>query len=1396
MQWSPHRILHLHFSSFGFSRHDAVVTTSDSPSPFLLLSASPVTKQWSPHRILHLHLFFFRLLPSWCSGHRRPLPSWCRGHHIGFSISICSSFGLSSHDAGVTTSDSPAPFVLLSASPVMMQWSPHRIIHLHLFFFRLLPSWCSGHHIGFSISICSSFGFTRHDAVVTTSDSPSPFVPLSASPVTMQWSPHRILHLHLFFFRLLPSRCSGHHIGFSIYICSSFGFSRHDAGVTTSDSPSPFVLLSASPVMMQWSPHRILQLHLFFFRLLPLWCSGHHIGFSSSICSSFGFSRHDAVVTISDSPSPFVLLSASPVMVQGSPHRILQLHLFFFRLLPSWCSGHHIGLSISICSSFGFSRHDAVVTTSDSPAPFVLLSASPVMMQWSPHRILHLHFFFFRPLPSWCSGHHIGFFISISSSFGLSRHDAGVTTSVSPTPFILLSASPVMMQWSPHRILHLHLFFFQLLPSWCSGHHIGFSISICSSFGFSRHDAVVTTSDSPSPFVLLSASPVMMQGSPHRILQLHLFFFRLLPLWCSGHHIGFSISICSSFGLTRHDAGVTTSYSPTPFVRLSASPVMMQWSPHRILHLHLFFFRLLPSWCSGHHIGFSISICSSFGLCRHDAVVTTSDSPSPFVLLSASPVMMQWSSHRILHLHLFFFPLLPSWCRGHHIGFSSSICSSFRFSRHDAVVITSDSPSPFVLLSASPVMMQGSPHRILQLHVFFFRPLPSWCSGHHIGFSSSPSLFVLLSASPVMMQGSPHRILQLHVFFFRPLLSWCSGHHIGFSIYIILLFFRPLPSWCSGLHIGFSSSICSSFGLSRHDTVVTTSDSPSTLFCSSFGLSRHDAVITTSDSPAPFVLLSASPVMKQWSPHRILQLHLFFFRLLPSWCSGHHIGFSSSICSSFGLSRHDAGVTTSDSPSLFVLLSAFPVMMQWSPHRILQLHLFLFRLLPSWCSGHHIGFSIYIIFLLLSASPVMMQWSPHRILHLHYFVLLSASPVMMQWSPHRILHLHYCVLLSASPVTMQWSPHRILHLHYFVLLSASPVIMQWSPHRILHLHYCVLLSASPVTMQFSIVHDFGHHIGFSIYIILFFFRPLPSRCSGHHIGFSIYIILFFFRLLPSWCSGHYIGFSIYICSSFGFSRHDSVVTTSDSPSPFVLLPASPVMMQGSPHRILHLHLFFFRLLPSWFSGHHIGFSSSSCSSFGFSRHDAVVTTSDSPAPFVLLSASPVMMQGSPHRILHLHYFVLLSAWPVMMQWSPHRILQLHLFFFRPLPSWCSGHHIGFSSSICSSFGFSRHDAVVTTSDSPAPFVLLSASPVMMQWSPHRILHLHYFVLLSASPVIMQWSPHRILHLHYFVLLSASPVMMQWSPHRILQSDSPSPFVLLSASPVMMQWSPHRILQLH
>ena len=70
--------------------------------------------------------------------------------------------------------------------------------------------------------------------------------------------------------------------------------------------------------------------------------------------------------------------------------------------------------------------------------------------------------------------------------------------------------------------------------------------------------------------------------------------------------------------------------------------------------------------------------------------------------------------------------------------------------------------------------------------------------------------------------------------------------------------------------------------LSRHDAGVTTSDSPSTLFCSSFGLSRHDAVVTTSDSPAPFVLLSASPVMMQWSPHRILQLHLFFFWLLSS----------------------------------------------------------------------------------------------------------------------------------------------------------------------------------------------------------------------------------------------------------------------------------------------------------------------------------------------------------------------------------------------------------------------------------------------------------------------------------------------------------------------------------
>ena len=152
-----------------------------------------------------------------------------------------------------------------------------------------------------------------------------------------------------------------------------------------------------------------------------------------------------------------------------------------------------IGFSIYICSSFGFSRRDAGVTTSDSLAPFVLLSASPVMMQGSP-------------------------------------------TSDSPSTFVLLSASPVMMQWSPHRILHLHLFFFRLLPSWCRGHHIGFSSYICSSFGFSRHDAVVTTSDSPSPFVLLSASPVMMQGSPHRILQLHLFFFRLLPSWCRGHH--------------------------------------------------------------------------------------------------------------------------------------------------------------------------------------------------------------------------------------------------------------------------------------------------------------------------------------------------------------------------------------------------------------------------------------------------------------------------------------------------------------------------------------------------------------------------------------------------------------------------------------------------------------------------------------------------------------------------------------------------------------------------------------------------------------------------------------------------------------------------------------------
>ena len=687
MQWSPHRILHLHFSSFGFSRHDAVVTTSDSPSPFLLLSASPVTKQWSPHRILHLHLFFFRLLPSWCSGHR-----------IGFSISICSSFGLSSHDAGVTTSDSPAPFVLLSASPVMMQWSPHWILHLHLFFFRLLPSWCSGHHIGFSISICSSFGLSRHDAGVTTSDSPAPFVLLSASPVMMQGSPHRILHLHLFFFRPLQSWCRGHHIGFSSSICSSFGFSRHDAVVTTSDYPSPFVLLSASPVMMQWSPHRILHLHLFFFRLLPSRCSGHHIGFSISICSSFGFSRHDAVVTTSDSPSPFVLLSASPVTMQWSPHRILHLHLFFFRLLPSRCRGHHIGFSISICSSFGFSRHDAVVTTSDSPAPFVLLSASPVMMQWSPHRILQLHLFFFRLLPSWCRGHHIGFFISICSSFGFSRHDAGVTTSDSPSPFVLLLASPVMMQGSPHRILQLHLFFFRLLPSWCCGHHIVFSNSICSSFGLSRHDAGVTTSDSPAPFVLLSTSPVMMQRSPHRILQLHLFFFRLLPSWCSDHHIGFSSSICSSFGLSRHDAGVTTSDSPSTFVLLSASPVMMQWSPHRILHLHLFFFRPLPSWCRGHHIGFSSSICSSFGFSRHDAVVTTSDSPSTIVLLSTSPVMMQGSPHRILHLQLFFFRPLPSWCSGHHIGFSISISSSFGLSRYDAVVTTSDSPSPFLLI--------------------------------------------------------------------------------------------------------------------------------------------------------------------------------------------------------------------------------------------------------------------------------------------------------------------------------------------------------------------------------------------------------------------------------------------------------------------------------------------------------------------------------------------------------------------------------------------------------------------------------------------------------------------------------------------------------------------------
>ena len=145
--------------------------------------------------------------------------------------------------------------------------------------------------------------------------------------------------------------------------------------------------------------------------------------------------------------------------------------------------------STLFCSSFGLSRHDAVVTTSDSPAPFVLLSASPVMMQWSPHRILQLHLFFFSPVMM------LGFSISICSSFGLSRHDAVVTTSDSPSPFVLLSASPVMMQWSPHRI--------------------------CSSFGLSRHDAVVTTSDSPSPFVLLSASPVMMQWSPHRILQLH-----------------------------------------------------------------------------------------------------------------------------------------------------------------------------------------------------------------------------------------------------------------------------------------------------------------------------------------------------------------------------------------------------------------------------------------------------------------------------------------------------------------------------------------------------------------------------------------------------------------------------------------------------------------------------------------------------------------------------------------------------------------------------------------------------------------------------------------------------------------------------------------------------------
>ena len=654
------------------------------------------------------YLFFFR-----------PLPSWCRGHHIGFSIYICSSFGFSRHDAGVTTSDSPAPFVLLSASPVMMQGSPHWILHLHLFFFRPLPSWCSGHHIGFSISICSSFGFSRHDAGVTTSDSPATFVLLSASPVMMQWSPHRILHLHLFFFRLLPSWCRGHHIGFSSSICSSFGFSRHDAGVTTSDSPSPFVLLSASPVMMQGSPHRILHLHLFFFRLLPSWCRGHHIGFSISICSSFGLSRHDAVVTTSDSPAPFVLLSASPVMTQWSPHRILRLHLLFFRLLPSWCSGHHIGFSSYICSSFGFSRHDAVVTTSYSPTPFVLLSASPVMMQGSPHLILQLHLFIFRLLPSWCSGHHIVFSSSICSSLGFSRHDAEVTTSDSPsTLIVLLSASPVMMQGSPHRILHLHM---------------------CSSFGFSRHDAGVTTSDSSSPFVLLLASPVMMQGSPHRILHLHLFFFWLLPSWCRGHHIGFSSSICSSFGFSRHDAVVTTSYSPTPFVLLSASPVMMQGSPHRILQLHLFFFRLLPSWCSDHHIGFSSSICSSFDFSRHDAAITTSDSPAPFVLLSASPVMMQWSPHRILHLHLFFFRPLPSWCRGHHIGFSSSICSSFGFSRHDAVVTTSDSPSTIVLLSTSPVMMQGSPHRILHLQLFFFRPLPSWCSGHHIGFSISIS---------------------------------------------------------------------------------------------------------------------------------------------------------------------------------------------------------------------------------------------------------------------------------------------------------------------------------------------------------------------------------------------------------------------------------------------------------------------------------------------------------------------------------------------------------------------------------------------------------------------------------------------------------------------------------